>query len=259
MEELVIERLFSVAPQASLMLSNIRGAVSIQAGVAGEMAIKAVIDPDSGDLKCTLPVIEQDASGNVRVSTRYEDRLPFRDKHKPCRVSYSISVPESCDLRIKVVSSSIEVRAVRGEINLDSVSGKLQLSDLSGDLRLRTVSGDIHGERLNGPLALDTVSGDTTVKQSSLIEVDANVVSGNIYLETPLSPQDYRFRSVSGDVRLAAPQPFQHRVRMHTFSGKLRDARRLPEGSAGNQSLSSITFNSLSGDLILEIAESVAA
>jgi hypothetical protein len=255
-EELVIERLFSVAPQASLTLSNIRGAVSIQSGVAGEMAIKAVIDADSGDLKCTLPVIEQESSGNVRVNTRYDDWLPFLDTHKPCRVSYSISVPENCDLRIKTVSSSIEVHAVRGEINLESVSGKLNLSDLSGDLRLRTISGDIQGERLNGPLALDTVSGDTIVKESSLIEVDANAVSGDIYLETPLSPQDYRFRSVSGDVHVAAPQPFHHRVRMRTFSGRLRDARRLPEGS---QSPSSITFNSLSGDLSLEIAESVAA
>ncbi len=259
MEELVIERLFSVAPQASLTLSNIRGAVSVQSGVAGEMAIKAVIDVDSGDLQCTLPVIEQDADGSVRVSTRYDERLPFWGQRKPCRVFYSISVPENCNLRIKTVSSSIEVRAVRGEINLESVSGKLDLSDLSGDLRLRTVSGDIHGQRLNGSLALQTVSGDAVLKESSLNVMNTNTVSGDIYLETPLSSQDYHFRSVSGDVRLAAPQPFHHRVQMRTISGRLRDARHLPESSAAGQSSSNITFNSLSGDLFLEVAEPVAA
>ncbi len=259
MEELVIERLFSVAPQASLTLSNIRGVVSVQSGVAGEMAIKAVIDADSGDLQCTFPVIEQDADGSVRVSTRYDDGLPFLGQRKPCRVSYSISVPEDCDLRIKTISSSIEVRAVRGEINLESVSGKLDLSDLSGDLRLRTVSGNIRGERLNGSFALETVSGDAVLKESSLNVVNANTVSGDLYLETPLSSQDYHFRSVSGDVRLAAPRPFHHRVQMRTFSGRLRDARRRLESSGTGQNPSSIIFNSLSGDLLLEIAEAVAA
>lgn len=259
MDELVIERLFSVSGQANLTLSNVRGHVAIQPGTEGEMAIKAVIDPDSGDLECTFPEIEQEADGSVRVSTRYNDMLPFRDKHKPCRVAYTVSVPPECNLKIKTVSSSIEVHGVRGEIHLDSVSGKLELSDLSGDLHLRTVSGDIRGQHLDGPLVLDTVSGDASFKASSLPEVKANVVSGDIYLETPISPQPYRFYSVSGDVRIAAPEPFLHRVRMQSFSGKLHDARPVSEKQPSRDNTASITFNSISGNLSLEVQEPVAA
>ncbi len=258
MDELVIERLFSVPPQASLKLSNLRGHVSIQPGLEGEMAVRAAIDPDSGDLECMFPEIEQEADGSVRVTIRYDDRLPSWNKHKPCRVAYTVSVPPECDLKIKTVSSSIEVQGVHGEMNLESVSGKLELSDLSGDLRLKTVSGDINGQRLDGALMLDTVSGDASLKASSLPEVNAKVVSGDIYLETPVSPQPYRFSSVSGDVRLASPAPFPHRVRMQTFSGKLRDARSASEKQAGGEAPASIIFNSLSGNLSLEIREFAA-
>lgn len=262
MENMTIERTFSISAPARLHLTNIRGSVNVQAGPVDEINVTAVIMPESGSFEHTRVLIEQTADGEVRAETRCEDGFSILKIHEPCKVDYTVRVPADCQLTLNGVSSRIEAAGMRGEIQVETVSGKIELSTCTGELRLQSVSGKIRGERLSGPLTLETVSGEAWLESCSFPSLQARTVSGDLHLETPLSNAVYRFHSVSGDVLLVVPEVYPHRVRLKSLSGKLVDEmqnQRLPAASASSDQGADIVFDSVSGDLRLSLRAAVAA
>lgn len=151
------------------------------------------------------------------------------------------------DQRYQTVSGDVSLRGVRGTVSVDAVSGDVRLS-ASGELRLRarTVSGDLTARAgrlaevalattsgdlsLAGELARDgehrieTVSGDTLLALAGGVRIEVSSVTGDVQADVPHRAEGGRgrrvvligdagatlvARSMSGDVRIVAPRPFE--------------------------------------------------
>lgn len=262
-----IERQFDVGPDACLLVSNIRGRIDVQPGQAGRIEIVAVKETDSGDSEQTQVHIGQDADGRVTARTEFPDNPTWFSWNKPCKVNYQVSVPQTCSLTLKGVSSQIKVSSVEGSAHIRSVSGKIEIETLTGDLDVRSISGSIKGTGVIGELCIDTVSGSVHLLESDLSHAHAKTVSGAIRLETPLQEGPYDFDSVSGRVILIVPVDSAFEAHLKSMSGRLKttlpgsmnrkNGRRasLVVGEDGPQ----ITLKSISGNLYIVTSENEVA
>jgi Putative adhesin len=159
------------------------------------------------------------------------------------------------DLNMRSGSGDVTVRSVAGEARVTTASGDVSCGTLGGASHIKTASGDVGVESSHGFLSVQTASGDVNVGQvvsgcelqsasgdqtiermvtgrarlqtasgdlsvaiarSTLVAVDAETVSGDLYSEIDLDldepsgaapgpPEqrvDLRARTVSGDVRI---------------------------------------------------------
>ena len=112
MSDEIIEKTFQVATPARLIISNVRGSISIQAGEADVIEVKAV---KHGNFENGGNVVEmtQDADGSVRVETRSHESLFGLLSHPP-KVEYTVRVPQGIHLEASCVSSTLYVSSLEG-------------------------------------------------------------------------------------------------------------------------------------------------
>lgn len=146
--------------------------------------------------------------------------------------------------KVRTASGDVAMVGIGGIVELDAVSGEVSISAGAPlDLRARTISGDcsVHAPGLGraviettsgdvrldallagrGPFEIQTVSGDATIVGRSGVRVEARTVTGELRSDLPhrreSSPGRKQlivgdgatvvvFRSVSGDLRVAAPR-----------------------------------------------------
>ena len=222
MSDEIIEKTFQVATPARLIISNVRGSISIQAGEADVIEVKAV---KHGNFENGSNVVEmtQDADGSVRVETRSHESLFGLLSHPP-KVEYTVRVPQGIHLEASCVSSTLNVSSLEGVFKLKTISGDAELANLTGPLKLNAVSGDISGSHLTGVLELGTVSGRVHLTESDFPTADASTVSGDLILQTPVSGGPYHFSSVSGSVRLLVPPDTHCNAELNSVSGSIRSS-----------------------------------
>ena len=254
------EQFFTVPAPCRFRLGNIRGRVEIQPGEDGVIQVTAVKHADSGDAENTRIELSQGEDGSVSVETRYDEPLGwFFFPRRPCKVDYRVRLPHACTLWVSGVTSSVSVQGLEGEMSFSTVSGALALADLSGKLHAKSVSGEVSGENLSGGLVLETVSGNARLDSCRFSSLQASTVSAALAIQTPLAGGPYRFRSVSGDVRLVVPHGTACTLTSQSVSGKIvsdlstthsqvrADQRRVEVHGGGVE----VHHNSISGNLKL--------
>jgi hypothetical protein len=121
------------------------------------------------------------------------------------------------DAIVKTVSGDADIARVHGDVKVQSVSGDTTVRWVGGSVETKSVSGDLRIDSVReGTAAFSSVSGDVAIgiAQGSLLDVDANSVSGDLSSEVPLGsiPGEeggdgptvvVRGRTVSGDVKLS--------------------------------------------------------
>jgi DUF4097 and DUF4098 domain-containing protein YvlB len=222
MSDETIEKTFPVAATARLIISNVRGSVTIQPGEANVIEVKAVKHGNFDNERSTVEMT-QDADGSVRVETRSDEAL-FGFLSHPPKVVYIIRVPQGIHLEASCISSNLTVSDLEGVFKLKTISGDVVLAKMSGPIKLGAVSGDITGSQLSGVLDLKTVSGDVRLTESSFPSADASTVSGDLLLQTPISDGPYHFSSVSGSVRMLVPADTRCNVELNSVSGSIRSS-----------------------------------
>lgn len=259
MSEETIEKKFQVGTPARLVISNVRGSVTIQAGEVGIIAIKAVKHGNSTSASDVID-ISQESDGTVRVETRSNESFFGLLSHPP-RVDYSVSVPQGIHLEASCISSSLNVSSLAGSFKLKTISGEMEVNDLNGALKFNAVSGDITGSQLSGVLELGTVSGRVKLLQSNFPSAEASTVSGDLILQTPVSDGPYNFSSVSGSVRMLVPPDMHCNAELNSVSGNIRSSlpatsTRIGHGlkitQVGNGG-ASVRLKSVSGGLTFEV------
>jgi hypothetical protein len=264
----LIDNSFIVPAPCRFKLGNIRGRVEIQAGEDSVIQVIAVKHLGSGDAPDTRIEMSQAEDGSVSVETHYDQPLGWLFFNRgPCKVDYTVRLPRTCALQISGVSSSAFVQSLDGVLEFSTVSGRLTLKDLSGELMVKSVSGKVEGENLSGELKLETVSGNVRLVSCRFSSLHGSTVSAALEIQTPLSDGPYRFRSVSGDVRLTVPQGTGCTLTSHSFSGKivsnLYTTRR--QVNAGQQVVDvqgggpEVHYSSISGDLRLFVSDEMPA
>jgi Toastrack DUF4097 len=259
MSEETIEKTFQVGTPARLIISNVRGSVTVLPGEAAVIAIKAFKHGNSSN---TSNVVEmtQDNDGTVRVETRYNESFFGLLSHPP-KVEYSIRAPQNTHLEVSCISSSLNVSDLAGVFKLKTISGEMEVNNLSGPFKLSGVSGDITGSHLAGVLELSTVSGRVKLLQSEFPNADASTVSGDLILQTPVSTGPYTFSSVSGSVRMLVPPDTHCNAELNSVSGTIRSSLPASTTSIGHglkitqvgTGGTSVRLKSVSGSLSFEV------
>jgi hypothetical protein len=120
------------------------------------------------------------------------------------------------DATIKTVSGDVHLDTIVGDLRVQSVSGDVLAGDVGGSIGVKSVSGDLRIAAAHaGEATLQSVSGDIElgVATGTIVDVDANSVSGDLESEVPLSSDPaeatgagptlvVRGKTVSGDFRL---------------------------------------------------------
>jgi hypothetical protein len=264
MSDETIEKTFQVADPARLTISNVRGSITIQPGVANVIQVRAVKHGNFDSGRYSIE-IAQDSDGSVRVETRSSESM-FGFFSQPPKVEYLLQVPPGVQLFASGISSSLNVSGLNGEFRLKTVSGDIDLTDLSGPFKINAVSGDITGSRLVGKLELEAVSGRARLLESQFPTADATTVSGDLILQTPLSDGPYYFSSVSGNVHMLVPADTHCNAELSSVSGSIRSSlpattTRMGHGSKMTQIQGGgavVRLKSVSGGLSIE-AEGIPA
>ncbi len=214
------EHSFEVGSPAKLVVKNVRGHVHLVPGEEGKIKVEVITHLNDGNPDYTEVEINQDKDGTVRAIVRVPDKTFGIFNRKPQRVDFKIEAPVHTDMRVRVVSGSIEARGFEGELDFGTVSGSLELEDLSGRLDLDSVSGKIRGRNLKGSAKFSVVSGRIEMRECDFSSMKASTVSGKAELQTILSEGPYKISAVSGSLLLVVPQESNCVVRASAVSGK---------------------------------------
>ena len=222
MSDETIEKTFQVTHPARLIISNIRGSITIQPGEADVIQVSAVKHGNFDTGRYAIDMTQQ-TDGSVRVETRSNEAILGFLSHPP-KVEYILRVPQGIHLDASCISSTLSVNGLNGIFKLKTISGDIDVADMTGQYKLNAVSGDISGSRLDGTLELQAVSGRARLMESNFPTADASTVSGDLILQTPLSAGPYHFSSVSGNVRLLVPADTHCNAELNSVSGNIRSS-----------------------------------
>jgi hypothetical protein len=219
--EATVEEQFAVGEDCALSIGNVSGRITIRAGEPGTIAMRALKRGRDRSVENTWIETAQDGN-RVRIRTRSEETGFMGINRGMCSVYYDITVPVGCAVEARAVSADISVTGTLGSLELDTVSGDGVVEDISGSCALKTVSGDVKARRVTAPLGFRSTSGDFSLRDSSLSELNAHTVSGDLTIETPLNPEgQYYAKTVSGDLTLVVPGESGATVELQTVSGRV--------------------------------------
>jgi hypothetical protein len=211
---------FDVKSPVRLVVKNVRGSVTVIPGEGGVIKVKAEKILDNGCADDLLLEVYQEGKDTVYAVARLPERITIFGTYRPCKVHFTIEAPPETSLKIKTVSARVEAKGFAGDVNIKTVSGNQTLADLTGPLDLDSVSGEITGTRLKGTAEVSTVSGRIRLAEGIFPSLRAKTVSGKLEAETSLEGGPYHFSSVSGSLKLVAPDETNCTVRASGVSGR---------------------------------------
>ncbi len=130
----------------------------------------------------------------------------------------TLVVPQPVRVVARTTTADVLVSGVIDSI-VETVSGAITASNIRQSLRLTTVSGNIAAADIGDRLALKTVSGEVTIAASSLTELTAHTVSGDMVVDADLGAGMHTFRGVSGGLALRVPAEADLDIEATTVSG----------------------------------------
>jgi len=124
---------------------------------------------------------------------------------------FTLTVPEETELQIKTQTGLIYVEQVMGDMKLESIAGDIHLKEVSGYIIVRTTGGSLICTQCAGKLEFSSISGNATILQPALNNVNLMTTAGNIlydgdFFRTGL----YTMRSGKGvvEVRFSSTDSF---------------------------------------------------
>lgn len=214
------EDTFEVQSPARLVVKNVRGSVTVVPGEEGQIKVQAEKILDSGCTDDLEIEVYQEGKDTVYAVARLPERCTIFGTYRPPKVHFTIEAPPETNLKIKTVSARVEAKGFTGDVRIKTVSGSQALADMTGLLDLNSVSGDIKGSSLQGNAEVSTVSGDIRLTEGSFPALRAKTVSGRLEAQTALEDGPYNFSSVSGSLKLVAPEGTNCTVRASGVSGR---------------------------------------
>ncbi len=200
----------TVAPDATVDVSNVQGSVDVTAWDRNEVELTGTLESDKDKL-------EFEATDRM---VRIEVNRPEGKYHdSEDDAILTLRVPKGARLVIDTVSADITVGGVGGEQRLESVSGTIETQAYDAPMSLRSVSGEVMvmGNQGKALVSTENVSGSTT---ASGIRggYEGQAVSGSINAKVAAAER-LRVSSVSGDVEIHADLTSAARVEMESISG----------------------------------------
>lgn len=217
---------------SQLRLSNVNGAVTLEAWDRNEVHIMAEKKVKAGDADVARKYmsqlkinITQDAGG-LRIDTQYPRRQGdgFFDwmfgKDVNANVTYRLQVPRRAALQIESVNGGISVTGTRGKANLETVNGGIKVQNVQGDMVLDTTNGGIEVIRSAGALKAGSTNGGIDAELSDLRD-----------------GSEIRLTSTNGGINLRLPRDARLSIDAGTTNGRVRSDLPIDGGQPGKRSL----------------------
>jgi DUF4097 and DUF4098 domain-containing protein YvlB len=199
----------SVAPDATVEVSNVQGSVEVSAWDKNEVELVAELESDKDELE--FEASERHVHVEVeRPHGKYGHHGESED------AILTLRVPKGARLIIDTVSADITVAGVRGEQTLESVSGDVQTQAFDARVSAAVV---VTGNGGKAAVSTENVSGTSTVT-GVRGSFQGEVVSGEIRA-TIAAAEEIELNSVSGDIEIDAELTSGARVDMESVSGVL--------------------------------------
>ncbi|MCI0620775.1 MAG: hypothetical protein L0387_03750 [Acidobacteria bacterium] len=232
-----IEKVFSVSRNASLMLTNYTGTVSVKGWQNSE--IKVICTKYSQNVE-----IDTEATASkVKVATHVLDKLAAADKAK---VDYQVFVPEEAAVEIVNNMGTVDVENMKGPVKVDVIEAAVRINGALGGVQATSLGSKVVVSQSAGPIQTTTVSGDISFSKLDSNSVTANSTLGNISYEGDfVRLGNYRFSTNEGIILVQCPDQASVEWNARTVKGKIRSNLPIKSknhapssvGIAGKQSL----------------------
>jgi DUF4097 and DUF4098 domain-containing protein YvlB len=127
------------------------------------------------------------------------------------------------DLEARSTSGDIKISGKNESMDIKTTSGELQIKGSASDIDISSISGDITFEGKYLHTKVKTVSGDITYNGQEINIGDFHSTSGDIVIECiPLSKSDIYAETISGNIEMIVPSNLSAKLRIESFSGKIR-------------------------------------
>ncbi len=225
----------TVAPDATVEVSNVQGSVEVIGWDKKELQLVAELESDKDELEFEA------TERMVRIEI---DRPHGKYHNEEDDAFLTLHVPKGVRLIVDTVSADINVSGVRGEQNLQSVSGEVGTQAFDSSVTATAVSGEITiaGNGGKAVVTTENVSGSSTVSgirgsytgevvsgeiQASIAQaerIEVSTVSGEINVSAELTPMArVEMESVSGTVGLKIKSPVNADFDIESFSGSIEN------------------------------------
>lgn len=242
---------------------ELRAVEGTLARVRVEFAIRAASDADADEAFERARFTERMSPGELELREPPSDGASmsgiarFLGVSRPSVETRVVAeLPAGSRIAFQGVSADLTASGFLAAQKYRTVSGDLVLTDVGGDIRIRGVSSDV-SLRADAPIGLEanTVSGDLSIITPLFDELRVVTVSGDVELEGELAAGvEHRIETVSGDLMLGTSVGLALEVRglssdvdvslPHRTEGS-RDRRRYIVGDAAAR----LQFSSMSGDV----------
>ncbi len=252
-----IEKIFPVSKNASLMLTNYTGTISVKGWQNSE--VKVVYTKYSQNVE----IDTESTPSKVKVATHVLDKLAAADK---TRVDYQVYVPEEATLEIVNNMGTVDVENIKGGVKVDVIEAVVKITGVHGGVQVTSLGSKVAISESTGPIQTTTVSGDIVFSKLDSNSVTANSTLGNISYEGDFVRMgNYRFSTNEGIILVRCPDQASVEWNARTVKGNIRS--NLPirsknhaassPGIAGKQSLlgtlnqgdANVTLSTFSGEI----------
>ena len=129
-----IEKIFPVSKNASLILTNYTGTVSVKGWQNSE--IKLVYTKYSQNVE----IDTESTPSKVKVTTHVLDKLAAADK---ARVDYQVFVPEEATLEIVNNMGTVDVENIKGAVKVDVFEAAVKITGVQGGVQATSLGSKV--------------------------------------------------------------------------------------------------------------------
>lgn len=210
--ERVVERSFPAGTHPILTIDSFFGPVAVTTHEAAEVkivvreSIEAETEAAADEILKVLDLnFETGPGGALTLQARLRHSLRWSwQKWPPIGLRIEVTVPSTCDLKIRTGEGSIDVGALRGRVDLRNESGNIFASAIDGPASLASARGDIAVAACTGELQIDAREGNVMVGRAAG-RARISGVGGTIEVQRSPGPLDLRGDGADVKVGLAYP------------------------------------------------------
>jgi DUF4097 and DUF4098 domain-containing protein YvlB len=206
---------YPLAAGGRVSLSNINGAVKVQAWDRDEVKVDAVKRAYTPERLREAQIKVDASAGRVRIETDYPDSSMHwsnRDgeRHEnPATVEYTLTVPRGAQIdEVNLINGDLNIAGLTGPVKASSINGRVTASGLSGRINLSVINGKLDAtlDRLSesGAVNLSSVNGPlvVTLPSDASAVVRASTVHGGISndFNLPVRVGEYVGRNLEGRI-----------------------------------------------------------
>jgi DUF4097 and DUF4098 domain-containing protein YvlB len=247
---------YTVAPGASVTVTNESGPVDIKGSAGRQVVIVATTHSDKVEIDCYQ-------NGNrIHATTHFLQRADGPDG----RVDYQLLVPSDASVMVRAPSGPITAEKMRGDLILEGDAAQVDVHDVSNaHVHVRTISGPVTlGSITNGHVEITSLSGDVQLDAVSGPRVSVNTAKGSIRYNGDFGGGgDYMLVNHSGNIDVTLPASASVDLSARSINGSVENdfplkQKRHPTfaitqgrsfAGTSNSGASSVQLRSLSGKI----------